>query len=116
MPSSKVEFIHDPNMGAANAGQVTKTLKMSGMSDGKLRRRGWPATPPRWHLTCMRAALLPGKGLFVNMALRDKAAGQDETLSMPITWGEFAVMRTLIEFSIPRLLAFDRAFAEVPPA
>jgi hypothetical protein len=72
-------------MGTANAGQTTKQLRVSPMPDGK--------------------------GLFVNMTQRDKA-GASSQLSVPITWGEFAALRTLIEFSIPRLLGWDRALAE----
>ena len=50
------------------------------------------------------------------MSQRDSSGGEtkEENLSTPLTWGEFAVLRTLVEYSIPRALAFDRAFAGEP--
>ena len=49
--------------------------------------------------------------MFVNLSLRDKTNNIEESFTTPMTWGEFAVVRTLCEFSIPRLLAFDLALA-----
>jgi hypothetical protein len=72
-------------MGQANAGQTVKSLRISPMPDGK--------------------------GLFLNMTQRDKG-GANTQLSVPMTWGEFAAVRSLIDFSIPRCLGWDRALAE----
>ena len=83
--AGSLEFLHDPLMGTTSAGQTVKTLKIGPMPDGK--------------------------GLFLNMAQRDKG-GANTTLSVPLTWGEFAAMRSLIDFSIPRCLGWDRALAE----
>ena len=83
--NASLEFVHDPNMGGPNAGMTVKQLRVSAMPDGK--------------------------GLFVYMSQRDKG-GASVQLSVPVTWGEFAALRTLIEFSIPRLLGWDRALAE----
>jgi hypothetical protein len=48
------------------------------------------------------------------MSVRDKANNVDDAYSAPLTWGEFAVLKTLIEYTIPRALGYDRAFgAEV---
>jgi hypothetical protein len=48
------------------------------------------------------------------MSVRDKTNNVDDAYSTPLTWGEFGVIKTLIEYSIPRVLGFDRAFgAEV---
>jgi hypothetical protein len=57
--------------------------------------------------------LRTGKGLFLNLSYRDKNTSQEESYSAPVTWGEFAVIRTLAEYVIPRALGFDNAF---PPA
>ena len=89
--AGSLEFVHDPAAGQANAGQTVKTLRVSVMPDGK--------------------------GVFVNMAQRDKG-GASTQLAVPLSWGEFAAVRSLIDFSIPRLLGWDRALAEtniVPP-
>ena len=97
-------------MGQANAGQTVKSLRIS-------------ATPD-------------GKGLFFSMAQREKG-GANTQLSVPLarhsfwlsrrcslvlkqalstcfpqTWGEFAAVRSLIDYSIPRCLGWDRALAE----
>ena len=82
---AELSFVHDPGMGGPAAGAVVKQLRVSPMPDGK--------------------------GLFVNMSQKEKN-GANATLSVPVTWGEFAALRTLIEFSIPRLLGWDRALAE----
>ena len=82
--AGNLEFLHDPAMGTTSAGQTVKTLRISPMPDGK--------------------------GLFVNMTQRDKSGNTQ--LSVPLTWGEFAAMRSLIDFSIPRCLGWDRALAE----
>jgi len=82
---SQVEFVHDPSIGTPTAGQTVKSLRISPMPDGK--------------------------GLFVNLTQRDKG-GANSAISVPVSWGEFAALRTLFEFSIPRLLGWDRALAE----
>ena len=54
-------------------------------------------------------------GFFLNLSQRDSSGGETKDtnqLSVPISFGEWAVMRSLMEFSIPRLLAFDRALAD----
>lgn len=75
------DFIHDPNMGSTQGGQITKRLKLQPMQDGK--------------------------GIFMTLQLTDKAATVSSMVSVPVTWGEVKVMSRLIEYSIPHFLGFD---------
>ena len=50
------------------------------------------------------------------MQVTDKSpAKQSASFSVPLTFGEVQVIRTLIEYSIPRLLAFDRIWDSPSP-
>jgi hypothetical protein len=82
--STGLEFFHDPNMGAQNAGQVTKKVKF--------------ATAP------------DGKGLFLSLAVNDKAT-QSAAYSVPVSWGELQVMKSIVQYSIPHFLGFDQALS-----
>jgi hypothetical protein len=76
-----LEFFHDPNMGGANAGQVTKKLKLTTAVDGK--------------------------GVYLSLAVNDKAT-QGVSYSVPISWGELQVFKSIADYSIPRILGFDK--------
>lgn len=52
-----------------------------------------------------------GKGMFLSIQVNERSS-QSMSLSLPITWGEIEVIRNIMQFSIPRLLAFDYAFHE----
>ena len=86
--SVPLEFVHDPNMGGAGAGDVMKRMRLSAMPDGQ----GW----------------------FLNLRLDDKSTDKHENLVAPLTHGEVAVLKSIITYAIPRLLGFDRAFASEP--
>lgn len=76
-----VEFFHDPNMGGAAAGTVTKKLKCSVAPDGG--------------------------GMFMMVQVNDKSKSGTASINLPVSWGEIEVIKTLMQFSIPRMLAFD---------
>lgn len=76
-----VDFFHDPNMGEADAGKVTKKLRLSPTSDMK--------------------------GMFIGVQVTDKSNPNAVTYSIPISMGELAVMKSLMQFSIPRMMGFD---------
>jgi len=81
-----VEFLHDPNMGTSDAGKTNKKLRWTGIQDGS--------------------------GVFIGLQVNDKSTGQavQTTYSVPLTWGEVEVIKTLITYCIPRFLAFDRVW------
>eukprot|EP01041_Mallomonas_annulata_P007715 gene7715-15787_t len=76
-----LEFLHDPNMGSPQAGQITKKLKFLPTQDGK--------------------------GFFASLQVTDKSSTGPNSYSLPISLGEFAVLRNIISFCLPRFLAFD---------
>lgn len=80
--STGLEFFHDPNMGSQSMGQVTKKVKF--------------ATAP------------DGKGLFLSLAVNDKST-QSAAYSVPVSWAELQVMKSIVQFSIPYFLGFDQA-------
>ena len=82
------EFFHDPNMGTPTAGQVTKKLKLSTAADGK--------------------------GLYVSLMVNDKAK-QSTSYSVPVSWGELQVLKSIASFSIPRMLGFDQVWENQAP-
>lgn len=85
--SKGVEFFHDPNMGDAEAGKVTKKLKLTPTMDMK--------------------------GMFLGVQVSDKSdPGASASYSIPITLGELAVVRSLMQFSIPRMMAFDTIWSD----
>lgn len=60
------------------------------------------------------------KTIFLGLSVSERppapAAARSSSLSIPVTLGEWEVLRALFAFIIPRALAFDAAFAprEVP--
>eukprot|EP00250_Pteridium_aquilinum_P000364 c10400_g1_i1 orf=123-746(+) len=66
--SESCEFYHDPHMGSSNAGMVRKSLKVEPMPDKT--------------------------GFFFNISVANKLENVDANLTVPVTKGEFAVMRS----------------------
>eukprot|EP00250_Pteridium_aquilinum_P035415 c9368_g2_i1 orf=60-749(+) len=85
--SDNLEFYHDPHMGSSDAGMVRKALKVEGMGDKS--------------------------GFFFNMSVSNKLENVDERFSVPLTRGEFAVMRSSFNFIIPYLMGWH---AHINPA
>lgn len=74
------EFFHDPHMGSSNSGMVRKSLKVEPMPDKT--------------------------GFFFNLAVVNKIENADAHLTVPVTKGEFAVMRSSFNFMIPYLMGW----------
>lgn len=81
------EFFHDPNMASPDkAGLVTKKMKWSPSQDGR--------------------------GAFVSLSVTNKGSGADSSmLTVPVTWAELEVVRSILRFSIPRFLGFHEVWA-----
>ena len=75
-----VAFFHDPGMGTARQGAMTKSLKAEPMPDGS-------------------------GGVFLNLATNTGAK-----LNVAVSFGEFCVLRNLTQYLVPRLMGFDEVF------
>ncbi|XP_074294114.1 single-stranded DNA-binding protein WHY1, chloroplastic-like [Silene latifolia] len=79
------EFFHDPNKGKSDEGKVRKVLKVEPLPDGS--------------------------GHFFNLSVQNKLVNVDESIYMPITKGEFAVLISGFNFILPYLIGWH-AYAE----
>ncbi|KAH7444218.1 hypothetical protein KP509_02G070200 [Ceratopteris richardii] len=75
-----IEFLHDPHLGTSEAGMVRKTLKIEPMPDKS--------------------------GMFFTFEVVNKVEDLNMRLSVPITKGEFTVIRSSCNFIIPYLLGW----------
>jgi hypothetical protein len=80
-----VSFFHDPNMGTQRQGALTKSLKGEPMPDGS-------------------------GGAFLNMAVSGSAAGAGAKHNVAVSRAEFAALKMLAEFLVPRLMGFGEVF------
>lgn len=80
-------LFHDPGKMGSEEGVVTKSLRVS------------PARET---------------GYFFSLTVNNKIAGGTSKFDTIISPGELRVIRTLMEFAIPRLLGFDEVFAGAP--
>eukprot|EP00208_Stichococcus_sp_RCC1054_P008089 CAMPEP_0206149668 /NCGR_PEP_ID=MMETSP1473-20131121/37903_1 /ASSEMBLY_ACC=CAM_ASM_001109 /TAXON_ID=1461547 /ORGANISM="Stichococcus sp, Strain RCC1054" /LENGTH=246 /DNA_ID=CAMNT_0053547147 /DNA_START=386 /DNA_END=1126 /DNA_ORIENTATION=+ len=71
-------FMHDPAMGAEHQGSVVKSLSIAPMEKG---------------------------GCFFNLSVRKRQ--EVVKMSVPLTSGELAVLRSLINYLIPKLIGFE---------
>ncbi|KAI5065350.1 hypothetical protein GOP47_0020045 [Adiantum capillus-veneris] len=78
--SDSIEFFHDPNLGSSDAGKVRKSLKVEPMNDRS--------------------------GFFFNFNMTNKYNNVEMHLTVPVTKGEFAVMRSSFNFMIPYLMGW----------
>lgn len=51
-------------------------------------------------------------GIFLSLTVNDKSASMPTTLSLPVSWGEFETIQTIIKFAIPRFLGFDAVWGD----
>ena len=51
--------------------------------------------------------------MFFSLTVNDKAS-QSVSYSVPVSWGELQVFKTIAEFSIPRFLGFDKVWDNPP--
>jgi len=80
-----INFIHDPNMLGPESGKITKQMK-------------WTPAPE-------------GNGIFLSITVADKNANQGPvTYSLPLTWGEVEVMKSIAGYCIPHFLGFDKGW------
>jgi hypothetical protein len=75
------DFFHDPNLGSNDKGNVVKTLRWSPTQDGN--------------------------GMFLSLQVKDKMLGQS-TISIPVSWAELEVIKSICSASIPKLLGIDQ--------
>ncbi|TYG36650.1 hypothetical protein ES288_D13G080500v1 [Gossypium darwinii] len=78
------EFFHDPFKGKSDEGKVRKVLKVEPLPDGS--------------------------GHFFNLGVQNKLLNVDENVYIPITRGEFTVLKSAFSFILPYLLGWH-AFA-----
>ena len=75
-----VNFFHDPGMGTARQGAVTKSLKAEPMPDGS-------------------------GGAFLNLSTSSGAK-----LNVAVSFAEFCLLRNLVQYLVPRLTGFSEVF------
>ena len=78
------EFFHDPNLGSPESGVTTKVMKWTPTQDGN--------------------------GMFLSLQVKDKVRGQS-TCSVPVSWAEFEVIKSICAVAIPKLLGIDQALS-----
>ncbi|GAB4839963.1 Single-stranded DNA-binding protein why1, chloroplastic [Ancistrocladus abbreviatus] len=74
------EFFHDPNKGKSDEGKVRKVLKVEPLPDGS--------------------------GHFFNLSVQNRLLNMDESIYIPISKAEFAVLVTAFNFILPYLLGW----------
>ena len=77
-----VNFFHDPGMGTARQGAMTKSLKAEPMPDGS-------------------------GGVFFNLSTSSGAK-----LNVAVSFAEFCLLRNLVQYLVPRLTGFDEVFKD----
>ncbi|EPS66445.1 hypothetical protein M569_08332, partial [Genlisea aurea] len=83
------EFFHDPNKGKSDEGRVRKVLKVEPLPDGS--------------------------GHFFNLSVQNKITNVDESIYIPITRAEFAVLVSSLNFIVPYLLGWHAFASSVKP-
>ncbi|GAV87585.1 Whirly domain-containing protein [Cephalotus follicularis] len=79
------EFFHDPFKGKSDEGKVRKVLKVEPLPDGS--------------------------GHFFNLSVQNKSLNMDESIYIPITRAEYAVLTSAFDFILPYLIGWH-AFAD----
>ncbi|OAY23804.1 single-stranded DNA-binding protein WHY2, mitochondrial [Manihot esculenta] len=87
-PKDSSEFFHDPSMLSSNAGQVRKSLSIKPQADGG--------------------------GYFVSLSVVNNILRTNERFNVPLTAGEFAVLKTACSFALPHIMGWDRLTAKLP--
>lgn len=87
------EFFHDPNLNdQQRSGQVSKRMTWKPSQDGR--------------------------GMFLSLQVNDKtqqsAAGGSSSFSIPVTWPELEVLRSICRYAVPMLLGFDQIWGNPP--
>ncbi|KAK3152174.1 hypothetical protein QOZ80_2BG0155430 [Eleusine coracana subsp. coracana] len=89
-PAESCEFFHDPSMKSSHEGQVKKSLSLTPLGSDS--------------------------GYFVNLTVLNNVQKTTDRLSVPITKGEFAVLRTTLSYALPHIMGWDQALTNHHPA
>ncbi|MCO5557504.1 hypothetical protein L7F22_011069 [Adiantum nelumboides] len=78
--SESIEFFHDPHLASSNSGKIRKTLRVEPMSDKN--------------------------GYFFNFDMANNENNVNLRLTVPVTKGEFTVIRSSFSFAMPYLMGW----------
>ncbi|KAM1521175.1 hypothetical protein ACFX14_011595 [Malus domestica] len=84
-----LEFFHDPFKGKSDEGKVRKVLKVEPLPDGS--------------------------GHFFNLGVQNKLINLDESIYIPITRAEFAVLKSAFNFILPYILGWHAYANSIKP-
>lgn len=88
-PKDSCEFFHDPFKGKSDEGRVRKVLKVEPLPDGS--------------------------GHFFNLSVQNKLINMDESIYIPITKAEFAVLVSAFNYLVPYLLGWHTFVNSIKP-
>ncbi|KAL6861520.1 hypothetical protein ACP4OV_017220 [Aristida adscensionis] len=88
-PTDSCEFFHDPFKGRSEEGKVRKVLKVEPTPDGN--------------------------GRFFNLSVQNRLLNIDESIYIPITKGEFAVIVSTFNYIIPHLMGWSTFTSSIKP-
>ncbi|XP_062233625.1 single-stranded DNA-binding protein WHY1, chloroplastic-like [Phragmites australis] len=88
-PTDSCEFFHDPFKGRSEEGKVRKVLKVEPTPDGN--------------------------GRFFNLSVQNRLLNIDESIYIPITKGEFAVIVSTFNYIIPHLMGWSVFTSSIKP-
>ncbi|CAL5044645.1 unnamed protein product [Urochloa decumbens] len=88
-PTDSCEFFHDPFKGRSEEGKVRKVLKVEPTPDGN--------------------------GRFFNLSVQNRLLNVDESIYIPITKGEFAVIVSTFNYIIPHLMGWSTFTSSIKP-
>ncbi|XP_066377936.1 single-stranded DNA-binding protein WHY1, chloroplastic-like [Miscanthus floridulus] len=88
-PTDSCEFFHDPFKGRSEEGKVRKILKVEPTPDGN--------------------------GRFFNLSVQNRLINIDESIYIPITKGEFAVIVSTFNYIIPHLMGWSTFTSSIKP-
>ncbi|KAK2408340.1 Single-stranded DNA-binding protein why1, chloroplastic [Trifolium repens] len=83
------EFFHDPFMGKSDEGKVRKVLKVEPFPDGS--------------------------GFFFNLSVQNRIINADESINIPISKAELAVLRSIFKYIMPYLLGWHTFANSISP-
>ncbi|KAI3729138.1 hypothetical protein L6452_17788 [Arctium lappa] len=83
------EFFHDPFKGKSDEGRVRKVLKVEPLPDGS--------------------------GHFFNLSVQNKLINMDESIYIPVTKAEFAILVSAFNYAVPYLLGWHTFANSIKP-
>ncbi|KAL8197841.1 hypothetical protein R6Q57_030185 [Mikania cordata] len=83
------EFFHDPFKGKSDEGRVRKVLKVEPLPDGS--------------------------GHFFNLSVQNKLINMEESIYIPVTKAEFAILISAFNFAVPYLLGWHTFVNSINP-